>query len=81
MTITAITKQELYQTIESLPPKSLDELALFLDFLAHKHRLSQAGAVIPLGGLWKDVLFDVDDSHIRALRREITTHLAAQVNQ
>ena len=79
MTIAAITKQELYQTIESLPPKSLDELALFLDFLAHKYQAPQARAVIALGGLWKDVPFDVDDNHIRALRRDITAHLAAQV--
>ena len=79
MTIAAITKQGLYQTIESLPPKSLDELAVFLDFLAHKYQASQARAVIALGGLWKDVPFDVDDSHIRTLRRNITAHLAAKV--
>ena len=79
MTIAAITKQELYQTIESLPPKSLDELALFLDFLVHKYQSPPARAAVALGGLWKDIAFDIDDSHIRTLRQDITAHLAARV--
>lgn len=71
MTIAASTKQGLYQTIESLPPKSLDELALFLDFLTHKYQVTQERPTVALGGLWKDVAFDVDDSHVRALRRDV----------
>ena len=73
------TKQKAYQAIEELPPEGLEELARFLEFLKSKYRAQQPCQVLVLGGLWKDLSFDVSDADVRALRQQVTTQLLRKV--
>lgn len=79
MASATITKQGLHQAIESLPPKSLDELAEFVEYLAHKYQVSPDRKVVVLGGIWKNVDFDVEDDEIRALRQKVSDQLSREL--
>lgn len=79
MTTATVSKQGLYQAIESLPPKSLDELAQFVDYLAHKYQVPQGRRVVALSGLWKDLDFDVEDGDVRELRQKVSAQLAGKM--
>ena len=68
-------RQKLYQALEGLPPESFEEFAQFIDFLKFKYQAQQRRKVVALGGLWKDVDFDVTDAEVRALRQQTTAQL------
>jgi len=72
-------KQKVYQAVEGLPPEGFEELIHFLDFLKFKYRVQQSGEVVALGGLWKDLDFDVTDAEVQALRRRATAQLLRKV--
>jgi len=72
-------KQRVYQALEELPPESFEELVDFLDFLKFKYERKPSGKVVALGGLWKDLEFDVSDEEIRELRREVTSQVLKKV--
>lgn len=71
-------KRKVDETVAKLPPGSLWELSSFLDFLVFKYRVTDARPIVALGGLWKDVPFDVTDEDVRALRQEVTLHLLSE---
>lgn len=72
-------RAKVRQTIEKLPPEGLEELSRFLDFLKSKYQPERPRKVAALGGLWKDLDFDVTDADVRALRRQVTAHLPHKV--
>ena len=67
--------QKVYQVLDGLPPESLEELSHFLDFLKFKYQVQQPRKVVALGGLWKDLDFDVTDVEVRALRQKVSAQL------
>ncbi len=73
------TKGKVQQTIASLPPESLEELASFLEFLKFKYQVAGSRKVVALGGLWKNLNLDVTDTDVRALRQQVTTQLLSKV--
>ncbi len=73
------TKQKILQTIDQLPPEGVKELAQYLDFLQYKYRVREPRKVVALGGLWKDLDFDVTDEEVRALRQRVSQHALARV--
>ena len=66
-------KQRVYQDIDGLPSESFEELSHFLDFLKFKYQVQRPRKVVALGGLWKNLDFDVTDAEVRALRQRVTT--------
>ena len=72
-------KQKVYQAIEGLPPEGSEELIRFVDFLKFKYRVQQSQDTVALGGLWKDLDFDVTDAEVRALRQRATAQLLRKV--
>ena len=65
-------KQKVYETIEQLPPGSFEELADFLDFLSFKYRNDDEGRNIVLGGMWKNIPFDVTEEDVRSLWQKVS---------
>jgi hypothetical protein len=63
---------ELESALCNLPPAAHHELLDFLGYLQYKYRLDESRPVVPLGGLWSDIEFDVTDDDVRALRRRVT---------
>jgi len=51
----------------------------FLDLLKFKYQAQQTRKVVALGGLWKDLDFDVTDAEVRALRQRVTAQLLRRV--
>ncbi len=73
MKTTNLTKQQLYKTIDELPPESLSEVAQFLEFLKFKQARGQAipqKRIVKLGGLWKDQP-EITEEDIAEARREM----------
>jgi hypothetical protein len=68
-------RQKVYQTIEMLPARGLEDLVEFLDYLSFRYKVADSESNIALGGLWKDIDFDVSDDEIRALRQQVTNKL------
>jgi len=70
-------KQQIHEAVETLPVQSLSELAHFVDYLQFKVSQGEPEEleVVPLGGLWKDIPFDLTDEDIREVRREFTRRL------
>ncbi len=73
------TKQKILQTIDQLPPEGVKELAQYLDFLQYKYRVREPRKVVTLGGLWKDLDFDVTHEEVRALRQRVSQHSLERV--
>lgn len=73
-----VDKDNLHEIVDQLPPGGLRELSLFLDYLKFKHKDEPSKNIAVLGGLWKDIDFDVTDADVRTLRREITAQIAEQ---
>jgi hypothetical protein len=75
---TETIRQQIHEAVETLPVESLSELVQFIDFLQFKtaHRAPETLEVVQLGGLWKDVPFDLTDEDIREVRREFTRRIA-----
>ncbi len=65
-------KQKILQAIDQLPPEGIKALAEYLDFLQYKYRVREPRKVVALGGLWKDLDFDVTDEEVRALRQRVS---------
>lgn len=63
------------QAIDGLPSEGLVELSHFLDFLKFKYQVQQPRNTVALGGLWKQLDFDVTDAEVRALRQRVTAQL------
>ncbi|MFH1486477.1 MAG: hypothetical protein ABIH46_10425 [Chloroflexota bacterium] len=72
-------KQKVYQAVEGLPPEGFEELIRFVDFLKFKYRIQQHRDIVALGGLWKNLDFDVTDAEVRALRQRATAQLLRKV--
>jgi hypothetical protein len=70
-------KQQIHEAVETLPVQSLSELAYFVDYLQFKASQGESEKleVIQLGGLWKDISFDLTEGDIREVRRELTHRL------
>jgi hypothetical protein len=68
-------RQKVYQTIEMLPARGLEDIVEFLDYLSFRYKVADSESNIALGGLWKDIDFDVSDDEIRALRQQVTNKL------
>lgn len=68
-------RQQVYQTIEKLPARGLADLVEFLDYLSFRYKVANLESNVALGGLWRDVDFDVTDDEIRALRQQVTNKL------
>ena len=68
-------KQQIHQAIDTLPPESLGEVSHFLDSLKFKYQAGRSPEVVALGGLWKDLSFDVSDADVRALRQKVSQTL------
>lgn len=64
-----VTKEDIIDELEQLPPESLSELRAFIEFLRFK---SEQGPMKPiqLGGLWKD-LPPVTEADIAEARHEM----------
>jgi hypothetical protein len=73
--LTSPIKHQVYQTIEKLPARGLEDLVEFLDYLSFRYKVAHSESNVALGGLWKDVNFDVTDDEIRALRQQVTNKL------
>ncbi len=58
--------------VDKLPPQGLEELGMFLEFLEYKYQDEPHTSAVALGGMWRELAFDVTDEDVRALRREIT---------
>lgn len=71
--------QKIRQALAGLPPEGFEELFRFLDFLKSKYQVQQPRNVVTLGGLWKDIDFDVTEAEVRALRRRVTAQLLQKV--
>ena len=65
-------KRKVYETIEQLPLGSLEELFHFLDFLSFKYRNDDEGRNIVLGGMWKNIPFDVTEEDVRSLWQKVS---------
>jgi len=72
-------KQKVYQAIEILPPQGLNELNQFLDYLKYKYRAERGTKIVALGGMWRNLPFDVTDEEVRTLRRRVTDTLLSKV--
>ncbi|HID85765.1 MAG TPA: hypothetical protein EYP55_00095 [Anaerolineae bacterium] len=79
MSTEQVIKQRVYEAIDGLPSESFEELIHFLDFLKFKYQVQQPRKVVALGGLWKDLDFDVTDAEVRALRQRATAQLLQRV--
>ena len=66
------TKQKILHTLNQLPPEGLEELARYLDFLRSKYHVHEPLKVVALGGVWKDLGFDVTEEEVRTLRERVT---------
>lgn len=64
-----LTKQKIYKALETLPADALVEVERVVVNLQHK-----IGTKLPLrlGGLWKDIPFDVTNKDVRNLRRHLS---------
>jgi len=69
MGIYAATKKRIIHTLDTLPPESLREVQLFLDFLRFKSQERAREPAIPLGGLLEGYRFTEED--IAQARREM----------
>jgi hypothetical protein len=72
-------KANIMEAIDSLSPKALEELGVFIDFLRFKEQtkaFETTRKIIKLEGLWKDLPFDINDEDIRQARHELTEQLA-----
>jgi hypothetical protein len=80
---TQTVRHEVHQAIETLPAEMLAELIHYIDYLKFKasHGESEELEVVRLGGLWKDVPFDLTDDDIRQARREFTYRLAQRAER
>lgn len=75
MSTTQIDRQRIYTIVDELPPSGLEELSLFLDYLKFKHEVRRPERIVALGGLWKDVDFDVSEEDVRNLRQRVTAQI------
>ncbi len=68
MNSTALKRQQIYRGLEHLSAESLEKVAEVVDSLQEpKPQVPR-----PLGGLWKDIPFDVTNREVRALRRKLS---------
>ena len=65
----SITKEDIIDEIDQLPPESLSELQTFIEFLRFKSK-KESPKPIQLGGLWKN-LTPVTEEDIAEVRREM----------
>ena len=71
--MTALPAAKLYKIVGHLPPESLGELQAFAEYLRFKAKSKRpARKLARLGGLWKDVPFDVTSTDVRSLRHQIS---------
>jgi hypothetical protein len=62
-----VTKQKIYQALQTLPPDALKQVERVVDNLQSK----ATKPPVKLEGFWKDIPFDIDIRTIRRLRREL----------
>ncbi len=72
------TRANIMEAIDSLSPKALGDLEVFIDFLRFKEQpkaFETTRKIVKLEGLWKDLPFDINDEDIRQMRHEFTEQL------
>jgi len=74
-----IARKKAHEAIDTLPPESLDELFRFLDSLRFRQHTPKQPENVRLGGLWRNVQFDVTDDDVRALRQQTSDQVLQQV--
>ncbi len=65
---TVKAKKQIYQALESLSPDALAEVARIVSSMERRN----AESPLHLGGIWKDIPFDLDNRTVRSLRRRIS---------
>ena len=68
--MTLLTPQQIEKTLKTLPGPAQEELANFLGYLQYKYQ-PKGRIAVPLGDLWVNIPFDVDQSDVRALREQV----------
>lgn len=83
MTGKSVIKEQIQRELQHLPPDSLAEVVHFIDYLKFRigHTRSEGAKVVKLGGLWKDIPFDVTDEDIRTVRKEFTRMVECRVRE
>jgi hypothetical protein len=72
-----MSKEDIYRTLETLPPEGLIEVARYIEHLQYKQqRDSETQSAPGLEGLWQGVAFTEDD--IAEARREMWGRLGKE---
>ncbi len=61
-------KKQIYQALENLSPGALAEVARIVSSMEKRN----AQPPLQLGGIWKDIPFDLDNRAVRGLRRRVS---------
>jgi hypothetical protein len=72
-------EKEIEEAIHQLPAGAHTELWQFIKYLQFKYGIDKADEIVQLGGLWADIVFDVSDEDVRALRQKITSQLLDRI--
>lgn len=65
---TVRAKKQIYQALENLSPDALTEVARIVSSMEKRN----AEPPLHLGGIWRDVPFDLDNRTVRGLRRRVS---------
>ncbi len=68
--------------VEPLEPLFLDEgkeIVVTMVEFSSRRKIHASKRVIPLGGIWKDISFDVSPEDIRQVRRKLSKSLLRRV--
>lgn len=76
-------KEQIQRELNHLPAESLAEIVHFIDYLKFKigHMEGKGAKIVKLGGLWKDIPFDVTDKDIRTVREELARMMEHRVRE
>jgi len=68
-----VTKQRIYELVESLPPEQLDAAEVLLEQLLSGQRMSvkEGRRIVRLGGLFKGFGVEITENDITKARREM----------
>ncbi len=64
------TKQKIYQALQTLPPDALAQVERMVRGLQ-----GETKPPLRLGGIWKDIPFDITNQDIRKLRRHLSRRI------
>ena len=72
-------KNRVVREIEELPLEGLQAIARYVDDLKSKLQVEAPRQAVALGGLWKDLGFNVTGADVRSLRQQVTDQLLSEV--